>query len=337
VLGTSYEELGLGVAKVWNFPDRLTGTLHRVKEDKPRKPQTDEHRLRILAELASGITDAVRETDAALRRTRLSRLAAQFGESLGVSETLITNAIRSASRALAHDSGLLSFKPAQSPLYMALQEWAKPAAGQSAATGAADELQTLMSEATLQDLVPGKVNGHAAATPAEAHAILTAGIQDITSTLVGSYELNDLLRIILETMYRGMGFTRVLLCIRDPARNSLRGRFGFGQDVDQIIKRGFSVPLAPARDVFFAAISQGADIHIEDVNAEKIRDHIPDWYRKLVPARSLVLFPVIINKKPVGLFYADSDGAGRMHFASGELSLLKTLRNQAVLAIKTHS
>jgi len=146
------------------------------------------------------------------------------------------------------------------------------------------------------------------------------------------------LRMILETMYRGMGFTRVLLCVRDPTQNGLRGRFGFGQDIDQIIKRGFSVSLAPSRDAFFAAVNQGADVFIADVNADSIKEHIPAWYRKLVPSsRSLLLFPVSVNKKPVGLFYADCDIAGTMTMDSGELNLLKTLRNQAVLAIKQHS
>jgi hypothetical protein len=55
-----------------------------------------------------------------------------------------------------------------------------------------------------------------------------------------------------------------------------------------------------------------------------------------VSARSLVLFPILINKKAVGLFYADSDNANGIRFETSELSLLKTLRNQALLAIKTH-
>jgi GAF domain-containing protein len=84
-------------------------------------------------------------------------------------------------------------------------------------------------------------------------------------------------------------------------------------------------------------VSQGADVFIEDVNGDKIREHIPEWYRKLVPARSLVLFPVMINKKAVGLFYADCDAGHQIQLGSAELNLLKTLRNQAVLAIKTHS
>ena len=87
-------------------------------------------------------------------------------------------------------------------------------------------------------------------------------------------------------MYRGIGFTRVLLCVRDASTNSLKGRFGFGANVDEIIRKGFAIPISGSRDVFQAAIATGADILIEDAD---------------------------------------------------ELALLKTLRNQAVLAVRQHS
>ena len=87
-------------------------------------------------------------------------------------------------------------------------------------------------------------------------------------------------------MYRGIGFTRVLLCVRDASTNSLKGRFGFGANVDEIIRKGFAIPISGSRDVFQVAIADGADILIEDAD---------------------------------------------------ELALLKTLRNQAVLAVRQHS
>jgi eukaryotic-like serine/threonine-protein kinase len=335
VLGISFEELGLGVAKAWHFPERIVDTLRRVTDERVRKPQNDEQRLRILAELASATTDCMRDTDPARRRSRLAALATQFGEGLGVSETVLIDATKSAAQALSVDSGLLNFTPAQSGLYAALRDWSRPQAQQSGEAQPVNTLESMLAETTLVQTAPQSAS--AAPASLDSQAILTAGIQDITNTLVGTYQLNDLLRMILETMYRGMGFTRVLLCVRDPAHNALRGRFGFGQDIDQVIKRGFSVSLAPTRDAFYAAVSQGADVFIEDVNGEKIREHIPEWYRKLVPARSLVLFPVMINKKPVGLFYADCDAVRHIQLGSAELSLLKTLRNQAVLAIKQNS
>ena len=53
-----------------------------------------------------------------------------------------------------------------------------------------------------------------------------------------------------------------------------------------------------------------------------------------MPARSLALFPLMMKNKPIGLFYGDSDNAGALSFDPAELNLLKTLRNQAVLAIR---
>ena len=43
---------------------------------------------------------------------------------------------------------------------------------------------------------------------------------------------------------------------------------------------------------------------------------------------------IVINKKTVGLFYADMQQANTLKLSEQQLSLLRTLRNQAVLAIK---
>jgi GAF domain-containing protein len=151
---------------------------------------------------------------------------------------------------------------------------------------------------------------------------------------MGEFKLNDVLREILETMYRSMGFTRVLLFVRDPVTNALKSRLGLGDRVDDIIAGGFSISIGLPRDVFQAAVVNGADVFIENVNAESIRKHIPDAYRKAIPASSFALFPIVIKGKPVGLLYGDCDVDNAMRFSTEELSLLKTLRNQAVIAIK---
>jgi len=181
---------------------------------------------------------------------------------------------------------------------------------------------------------PGSAAG--ASTPSR-EGMLAAGISDITNTLAGNYDLNDVLRIILETMYRAIGFTRVILCTNDPRTSSLKCRFGFGRDVEELVKAGLKIPLAASKDVFYAALNKGADICIEDRDAEKIRAYIPDWYRKAVSARGFILFPVVVGKKPLALIYADSDDARTLRLADSELNLLKTLRNQAILAIRQKS
>jgi hypothetical protein len=48
----------------------------------------------------------------------------------------------------------------------------------------------------------------------------------------------------------------------------------------------------------------------------------------------LMVFPVLIDKKPIGLFYADRSAALSLQIPHDQLNLLKTLRNQAILAIR---
>ena len=76
------------------------------------------------------------------------------------------------------------------------------------------------------------------------------------------------------------------------------------------------------------------DILISDTNDPKIKPRIPDWFRKVLTSETFVLFPLTIKGNPVAMIYADKDGAGDIVIPEKELSLLRTLRNQALLAIK---
>jgi len=331
VLGITFEDLGIGVGAAWHFPDRLLQSMRRVTDAKVKRPTSAEEHLQAVADLAAELCTCLREPDGERRPARIASLAARY-ESLGITSPILHTVVRNAAAELVRDAAMFGVSPAGSELVASLSEARRPSRrepdeggdplpGAGSQTGMAQDPATVAAPVT-------------ASGSAQRSAILYAGIQDITNSLVGECELNDILRMILETMYRGVGFTRVLLCVRDPASNSLKARLGFGADVDQILRRGFHVPLAPSRDAFHAAISNGADIFIENVDDERIRDPIPDWYRRLVPARSLALFPLMVKGKPVGLFYGDCDQAGALRFDPAELNLLKTLRNQAVLAMR---
>jgi GAF domain-containing protein len=130
-----------------------------------------------------------------------------------------------------------------------------------------------------------------------------------------------------------MGFEHVVLCIKDGRRNNMCGKFGFGDDVQRLVK-AFDFSLAGQPDVFLVALQNNADILISDIDDPKIATRIPAWYRQHVSARTFVLFPVIVKGKPVGLIYADRPHSGDITIPEKELSLLKSLRNQAVLAIR---
>ena len=164
-------------------------------------------------------------------------------------------------------------------------------------------------------------------------SILSAGIQDVTNTLVEDFKLNDVLQVVLETIYCSLGFRHTLIFIRDESKGIMAARFGFGEEVDEIIPR-FRFPLKFMPDVFHLALDQGLDIVIENVLAANIADKIPSWYRSVVDSQCFLLLPIMVNKRAVGMIYADMQKANSLQISQRQLSLLRTLRNQAILAIK---
>jgi HD-like signal output (HDOD) protein len=344
VLGLSYEDLGVGVAKAWNFPEEIVDSMRGIRGSPRQRPAQEGERLQLLSDLANGLADAVRADGGKERSRRLAALVEKYGTATGITESSLAASVRSAAALLERDADMLGIVPAGSAFLAAARTWGAgtEAAAATRAAPAADA--TVRLEADTQRIVAETQMGEADSTvllPASAprapgmrQAALAAGVQDITNTLVGEFELNDVLRIILETMYRGIGFTRVLLFVLDPRQQALRCRFGFGADAEAIVHKGMRVPLADARDLFFAAVGQGADLCIEDIGEEKVRPYVPQWYRSVIRARGIVLLPIVNRKRTVGLIYADADKPETLRFSAEELGLLKTLRNQAVLAMR---
>ncbi len=332
VLGIPYEDLGMGVARKWNFPDKIVNSMRPVAEALRGRVEDETDRLRALASMANGVSDVVRSDAGPEARARgLEEVVAKFGEGIAVDHEKLALVVDDSVKALSRDAEFLGFGTTRSPFFDAVRIWSaerQEAAVNDAAATLVDPTQLASFEAT------GLFGAPEAAAPGDRRGVLAAGVQDITATLVSSHKLNDVLRIILETMYRGIGFSRVLLCVSDPRHSALRARFGFGHDADAVVRRGFSIPISQERDVFYAAVNQGLDICIEDINADRIRRHVPEWYRAALRCRGMVLFPIMVGKRPVALIYADTDNPAVLRFQAEELNLLKTLRNQAVLAFR---
>ena len=161
---------------------------------------------------------------------------------------------------------------------------------------------------------------------------MTAGIQDITNAMVESFKLNEVLRMVLETMLRALRLSRVVFCLRDPKTDVISGRFGLGHEVESVA-RAFRVAMQGETDLFAAVCRKGADTLITDAFAPQIARRLPAWYLQHVNAPAFLLLPLAIKGAPFALIYADKAQPG-FELSEKELSLLRTLRNQAVMAFR---
>jgi serine/threonine protein kinase len=332
IFGLSFSELGIGIAQHWGFPPGLINSLRPLPEGAIRKPATHDESLRVVSGFANELCEAIASVPKE-QRTEATRAARQrFVAAMQFSDGQLQTVLEKSFTELSELATILHVNLIQSPFVRNVKAWTgEVRESEPTAEGRALE-RTLLDDPVVPDQgEPGEVNAYG--VPDAAQDILAAGIQDISNSLVDDFSLNDVLRITLETMYRAMGFERVLLCLKDPKSGVMLGRFGFGADTNDVARK-FRIPLADAPNVFQLAISKGVDIIIADINDPKIAGKIPDWYRKTVVARTFVLLPLLIKGNAVALIYCDRDKPGSIVIPEKELSLLKTLRNQALLAIK---
>ena len=157
-------------------------------------------------------------------------------------------------------------------------------------------------------------------------------MQDLTSLILGNYQLSDVLKMVAELFYRCGSFDRVVVSTLDRPSQCLVGRVAFGPHGNRL-RTAFRIPLAFAPDVFHAALSKGQDILISDATAENIRNRIPEWHQRSTSAHAFLLLPITVNTKPVAMLYADRLDEP-LQLSSQILGMLKALRNQATLAIR---
>ena len=351
VLGLSFETLGLGVAKSWGLPATLQACMRTPTGEPPTRPSSDStDRLRWLTYASNRIADTLLHAEPEHAASEVAAVAKRYARALGVSPERIEAASATAREKLGQAIDAMSLQvPRQSA---ARRLFASPPAPARDFDDAVDlDLPTLIeartqgartqaSDSTVKEMrhdtrtLALAAGSAAASAPAvDACAVLTAGIEDITMTLIDNFKLDDVLRMILETMYRALAFRHVVFCLRDVKSGALTGRFGFGEGVETITAT-FKVPLKGSVDLFSAVCAKGADVFIADTRAAPIAARLPPWYVERVNAPSFLLLPVFLRGAPLGLIYVDRDTAGGNALGERELSLLRTLRNQALMAFK---
>ena len=359
-LGIRYDDLAVGVARSWGLPQSLQHCMTASAGAPPHRALAPgAARLRGLAMAADELAGDLLADDAAEQwPDRLKSLSQRHGRALGLKLADFRDAANLAESQLADLAPMLGLdlrRPARSTT-------AAPGDHTSTLPGTLPGLVTISLPGLRPDpsqtaaacdlpLAMAARAAHAPQQPLAAaplamptlitganprQAMLAAGILDVTQTMTAKdFALNAVLRMVLETMVRALGLQRVLMCLRDPQRRALQGRFGLGVGAAALVPH-FLIPLAPsaalAQNLFSAVCLKGADTLIADALAPTMLKRLPDWYQAKVAAPSFLLLPLMQKGAPFAMIYADVATPGGLVLDAQDLSLLRTLRNQAVIA-----
>ena len=175
--------------------------------------------------------------------------------------------------------------------------------------------------------------------PKNARDLLLAGVQDVTQMRAsGRHKVNDVVMAVLETLYTALGFRFATVVLKDVRAGQYRARASFGL-AQARVQEGFTFALAPAgdkgaRDLFYLAMENDADLMISDARGAKIRDLLPAWHKALLPdAQSFIVLPLVVGKVQLGLFYADRTELAPEGVPPDETALIKALKGQVLAAL----
>jgi eukaryotic-like serine/threonine-protein kinase len=339
VLGLTFEDLAVGVAGHWGLPDSLQAAMRTPPGEPPaRLLPNGTDRVRWIATAANEVADALLAHEPGRAVEHVAAIAERHARALGIAPAQLKDAVgRSRQKLVQLASALQLDASSGSPARRLLQlddvaEPAEPDILTHLELHAPGTSQLVADAPTVQiDMRP---RGQVA-------LMLSAGVQDITNSMVDEhFKLNEVLRMVLETMMRALDFQRVLLLLRDPRTEALVGRFGLGDRAAELAPH-CRVPLRPAPgappDLFSAVCLKGADTLIGDATVDTIATRLPPWHRRHIGAHAFVLLPMVMKGAPLGLIYADKARAGSIELDEKELNLLRTLRNQAVMAFRQKS
>ncbi len=338
VLGVGYEKIGIEIARQWNFPQSLIDSLRNWQES--RKPINRVERRQLVSAFADEVMEALLGDDFK-GEASLKPLTQRFSGTLSMSGREIRRLIqqsvdefREMAKVLVSDISPLIVERLTRANEL-LQSQAKPGEEQPALQAGRDEGQLYAGadRETESYSIQTGIMGQTDSSQESVETLLMDGLSEVTCMLVGEHSVSEVFNVVLETMYRAVGFHRVVLALLDRTQGGIVGRLGFG-DADEGFIKGFRIPSSYSVDLFHGALKNSVDIYVADTRIKKIQDELPDWYRQISDAGSFLLLPLVIKNRPIGLIYADHLKSHGLDIDVKRLNLLKSLRNQIVLALR---
>ena len=333
VLGGRYEEIGMLIAKEWNLPSKIVRSMHKLRSMEIKASTDETDKLISIASFTNEISYIVSSSSEKKEMDeRIDKLAERFKAPLAeMNRKMIAGVIAESLEDLDQFSSLFNISMDKVPFNGQLLTWSDKAgtpeliaAGTAQGDFTTDELESInvIVDYAKED------------TP---DSIFAKGFQDVTCSLLSKASLNDIIRIVLETIYRGMqlsGEGKVLFLVKETEVPAMHIRFGLGRGIEEM-KKWFNVTLDDSRDIFNKAIMDQHDLVIKNIDSPVILKLLPQWFKNKTSAGIyFILLPIIINNKPIGIFYIEDKKEGFQKVSAEHLNYLKILRDQTVMAIR---
>lgn len=294
VLGFRYEELGEAMAKHWGMPESvITG----IRAD----GATASSEMGVISAFSHELTAAVYRREFDPKRDSVAEVLTRYAKRLSLTREDVAGILEAS---LAETKELLtSAKVTIDDLK--LRRLQKAAMAQLGSWGAPPET---MQELTATESTPEQVAAiDALVEQTRVRDELAAEVLRVASPTSGE-DLNRVILMVLEAIFRGGPFDRVVFCMLTPDRTGVKARYGLGTGVEQLLE-SFTFELSPREGPVAVAMlrRQSVCVPVErDFTSQELR------FAQSLGASSFGVFPVVVGTRLVGCVYCDRPWNSRL-------------------------
>lgn len=157
-------------------------------------------------------------------------------------------------------------------------------------------------------------------------------LRELSSTLDSKPELNLVLEMLLEGIYRGIGVDRAIFALYQPLSLEIKAKYALGADADYLIKNFVFPVKVGANNPFAEVLFDGRELWIKNTSESTFSPEYMQRIRDILPAPECFVTPIIVNRHPVGLFYCDR-GPSKRPLDETSFESFKHLSQQACISI----
>lgn len=328
VLGCGFDSLADSVLRQWQIPATIIQALVPLPASPVRIAINRQDWLQQVASFSSEVVMLMSHSGVASVSLMTRNLLARYGTALDLNP----NSLEGLMKRVAEETRILTNTIYSLPVEITANDPAL-SSPEVNAENALDDFLLLADDPDInrEDL------RHPSGKPMNARHLLLTGVQDVSEMMAsGRCKANDLIMLVLETLYHSMGFRFATACIKDAKAQQFCARFSLGKG-SKALQAGFAFPLGGEHDLFHLAMQNDVDVLISDAREPKVKALIPPWHEELLPdAASFIILPIVVKKQIFGLIYADRACIAEEGISSEEASLIKTLKAQIMASLSAH-
>ncbi|MBI4644493.1 MAG: HDOD domain-containing protein [Deltaproteobacteria bacterium] len=316
VLKASTEEVGLAILKDWNLPDSMIKRLSFL-HNAGSSGAGVEGRLRKMIkgafQLSKNLLDPHIEPEE--RQKKEEKVCDNLGlnpQNLGKSLTASKKRLHEMAQVLSIDLREMEISDDIRPKDVRELKAAVEAAAAGAGAGAGMDAAAAVAPKSPE--TPVSPESRPSGAPPKAAESLSEDlkrlqflyqvVEEVNQALVAQAPINQVLLMVLEGIFRGIRFDRVIFSLVNPQRTHITGRFGLGDGVEELLPL-LHLPLKANGNAFALAMGERQEYLVNPHSHPGDRSLMEDNFWRVSRSHSFLVVPLHVDQVPIGAFFVD--------------------------------